>query len=1146
MEGRLDDNRSTPLDPTWQFDGADGAIESSPTIVNGTVYVGSSDGSVYAVDFETGTKLWEFDEPDGAITGSPTVDNGVVYVGSHDETLYAIDAATGEQRWAFDRPSNWIYGSPTVVGGTVYVGALDSTVYAVDTASGTLEWRFSGDRHSSDGEPMGPVASSVTVVNRTVYVSSLDGSLYALDAWNGKEQWEFEDPEGELFSSPTVANETVFVGSHDESLYAVDAETGEKRWSFYQPDGAIPSTPTVDDGVVYVGSADRNLYAVDAETGVIRWAFSELPFEGPEGGISSSPTVAGDTVYIGADDGIVYAVDETTGDEIARFDAADEAVRSSPTVVDGTLVVGSDDGNLTAFDTGGSADSDGSRVEHGTLGHVHPCPDLELADSNDDCIPDVVASADLHMPEDGSDVAGDPIELDPTVRDSSGDGIHDHVLLDIEWEVTEAGNETHVDAAVTDAIAHPSRIDSTGDGLTDYEQLVGWKIAYTSSLNDTVGFFEAVSDAEDLGAVSRASETYMTHEWVTTDPLRNDTSGDGLSDREEQALGTDPRSNDTTGDGSPDVEAGTAEYDPTLFEVSPPLIEVDDTSFEPDNVSASYQIDVTVEDPTGIEAVEIRRDGDLEASFEDPGTTADLETTLELGPVDAVTDLFTGATITVEAADYHGNEVSAVAREQNDVFGDVSHRLSEHGLTTPEIERHLGTMSGASTGLGETIDLLRLLYHDPLGLIPSIREVVDAIENYDEIIEALPEQVHQQQELNNPHDSEAQPELYQAYREGWYAGYVTWFVFEAVVPAGEAAKAVKSVDRLDSALDRLSPSEIQRAAKYASRSDHTRTSVLRHSRYQISQRITSGLGVGQHIGEQILGPVRSSGRQVQVADRLRRSDIDSDQLESLSAAEREGIGSYLARGGDESALKRALDVGCPSSASTSRPSITSRRCTIPDEWYTDGAGIRLIEELNDDSLQAVLDLDVDRAAELRSAFPRKHADGYATADEIGAFARHVNEISDIDGINSGPVKDFITANSRGNVDGALREVAVAADIGADSIERMNIQVGPKGVDGELDIKLKSGQVVETKPNFGRKPSSTFNEIKKKLTAMKKHDPTELDGNTLTIRAAEVNNVDDVQRIVDSWEKTVRESGEWNNAAIDLRVIDDSIGEVVAD
>jgi outer membrane protein assembly factor BamB len=89
------------------------------------------------VDAATGEQEWAFTQPSDEVDSSPTVADGTVYVGSYDSNLYAVDAATGSQEWAFTQPSDEVFSSPTVADGTVYVGSGgfgdgDGTLYAVD------------------------------------------------------------------------------------------------------------------------------------------------------------------------------------------------------------------------------------------------------------------------------------------------------------------------------------------------------------------------------------------------------------------------------------------------------------------------------------------------------------------------------------------------------------------------------------------------------------------------------------------------------------------------------------------------------------------------------------------------------------------------------------------------------------------------------------------------------------------------------------------------------------------------------------------------------------------------------------------------------------------------------------------------------
>jgi hypothetical protein len=61
-------------------------------VADGTVFVGSNDGYLYAVDADSGAQRWRA-ETGGSIFSSPTVADGTVYVGSCDGNLYAIHAS---------------------------------------------------------------------------------------------------------------------------------------------------------------------------------------------------------------------------------------------------------------------------------------------------------------------------------------------------------------------------------------------------------------------------------------------------------------------------------------------------------------------------------------------------------------------------------------------------------------------------------------------------------------------------------------------------------------------------------------------------------------------------------------------------------------------------------------------------------------------------------------------------------------------------------------------------------------------------------------------------------------------------------------------------------------------------------------------
>jgi outer membrane protein assembly factor BamB len=129
---------------------------SSPAVVNGVVYFGSDDGSVFALNASTGERLWENGGtlfPD-AVLPSPAVANGMVHVGTGEpnggpspppSTLLTLNASTGAVLWSFAvGAESFVQGSPTVTNRVVYFGAVDpdGNLYALNASTGAKVWSF--------------------------------------------------------------------------------------------------------------------------------------------------------------------------------------------------------------------------------------------------------------------------------------------------------------------------------------------------------------------------------------------------------------------------------------------------------------------------------------------------------------------------------------------------------------------------------------------------------------------------------------------------------------------------------------------------------------------------------------------------------------------------------------------------------------------------------------------------------------------------------------------------------------------------------------------------------------------------------------------------------------------------------------------
>ncbi|WP_169786234.1 PQQ-binding-like beta-propeller repeat protein [Streptomyces yerevanensis] len=317
----------TPGSQRWTYS-TGGPVAPALLAAGGLVYAGSKDGSMYALDAETGKRRWAFPTGNGVYT-CPAVAGGLAYFGSADYHLYAVDVKTGDQRWKFSAGGE-INSSPVVAGGVVYAGSDDGRLYAVDADSGDRKWAFAAE---------GRIRSSPVVAWGKVFVGSEDSRLYGIDAATGERAWAF-DTDGDVKSSPAIADRVVYAGSYDGNLYAVNCDTGERLWTFATR-GGVGSSPVVSDGVVYVGSDDGNLYAVDALNGKQRWKFTIGAI------VYSSPTVLGDAVYVGSKNGNLYAVRKDTGKQLWRYRTGAD-IRSSPAATGGTVYVGNDSGTVFA------------------------------------------------------------------------------------------------------------------------------------------------------------------------------------------------------------------------------------------------------------------------------------------------------------------------------------------------------------------------------------------------------------------------------------------------------------------------------------------------------------------------------------------------------------------------------------------------------------------------------------------------------------------------------------------------------------------------------------------------------------------------------------------------------------------------------
>ncbi len=168
--GALNWSYPVPLSP-----GGDD-VGSGISVSNGHVYASSKNGNFYALNESDGTLAWStaIGRADIGNVSSPAVGpDGTIYVGSYDKHLYALDPS-GNILWTITT-GGLIDGSPAVANGVVYFSSNDGSIYAANAnastsaGGGTVLWSYNTGRLSH---------ASPIVVNGWLYATSSNGNAY--------------------------------------------------------------------------------------------------------------------------------------------------------------------------------------------------------------------------------------------------------------------------------------------------------------------------------------------------------------------------------------------------------------------------------------------------------------------------------------------------------------------------------------------------------------------------------------------------------------------------------------------------------------------------------------------------------------------------------------------------------------------------------------------------------------------------------------------------------------------------------------------------------------------------------------------------------------------------------------------------------
>ncbi len=377
---------------------------SQPSIGWNTIFVGSQDGTVYALDLETGCAKWTFRTSAEVRTGIiPDPEKKRLYFGDFLGRAYAIDAATGDEIWRVkvdDHPNATITGTPTLGGGRLYVpvSSLEVTsaadpayacctfrgaLVALDPSGGRVLWK-------TYTIPEPPQQHGETSVGTPILGPS-GAPVWTAPTYDAKRDRVYVGS-GENYSSPADEN--------SDAVFALSAATGERIWRTQftvgdawnvgcmmgnencpvenGPDFDLSAAPLLIEraggDMVVVGQKSGVAYGLDAESGAIQWE-RRLGHGGTQGGVHFGMTAIGERVFVPIVDmqdthdartydksqygAGLHAVDAITGEILWRRIAdnvcgekeyCDPGISAAATSIDGAVFAGHLDGRFQAYD----------------------------------------------------------------------------------------------------------------------------------------------------------------------------------------------------------------------------------------------------------------------------------------------------------------------------------------------------------------------------------------------------------------------------------------------------------------------------------------------------------------------------------------------------------------------------------------------------------------------------------------------------------------------------------------------------------------------------------------------------------------------------------------------------------------------------
>ena len=314
----------------------------SVAVAGATFTAASSDGTVLALDAETGRELWRTNVG-GELSAGVGSDGRHASVVTRAGELVTLNA--GQVAWR--KPvGTRVATAPLVAGERVFVLAVDRSVQAFDAQDGRKLWTL-----QRPGDPLTLAQGGLIVPFRDTLVVGQGPRMAGIDPLTGTLRWEVPvgSPRGaneverlaDLIGPAARLGNLLCARAFQAAVGCVDGERAALAWT-----RNVGGTDGIagDRDQVYGADASDRVTAWRADNGNVAWTTDALLFRG-----LSAPAVQGNSVVYGDADGLVHWLSRTNGEAQLRLSTDGKAIAAAPTASGRMLLVITRSGGLFAF-----------------------------------------------------------------------------------------------------------------------------------------------------------------------------------------------------------------------------------------------------------------------------------------------------------------------------------------------------------------------------------------------------------------------------------------------------------------------------------------------------------------------------------------------------------------------------------------------------------------------------------------------------------------------------------------------------------------------------------------------------------------------------------------------------------------------------